>query len=311
MPWVLASLLFLSACTSSPERAAAPPVELTAVPFYPQEAFQCGPAALATLLGARGVSVGPDELLAQVYLPARRGSLQIELVAAARGHGLVPYQLIAPTRADLYRELAAGNPVLVLQNLGLAWYPRWHYAVLVGLDRGGEEVILRSGRDPRRVISWQLFARTWERAQRWALVVMPPDRLPAGAQEPAYLRAVAAFEKLGRWDVARPAYEAALARWPHSLGAHIGLGNALFAAGDIAGAESVLRAATLAHPAAPAAFNNLAFVLARQGDLGAAEAAARRGVELGEGQRAFRQTLEEIRALRCVSGWCPGATLRK
>lgn len=304
-------LLLLSACASGPERAPWPHVELTSVPFHPQEAFQCGPAALAAILGARGLSVEPHDLLAQVYLPGRRGSLQIELVAAVRRQGLVPYALMSPTRAELHRELAAGNPVLVLQNLGLAWYPRWHYAVLVGLDRGGEEVILRSGREPRRVLSWKAFARTWDRAQRWALVVMPPDRPPATAQETAYLRAIAAFEQLRRWDVTRPAYQAALTRWPHSLGGYIGLGNTLYATGDIAGAADVLRAAARAHPGAAVAFNNLAFVLARQGDLAAAEAAAKRAVELGEGQGQYRQTLEEIRVLACVSGSCRDASPRK
>lgn len=281
------------------------------MPFYPQEAFQCGPAALATLLGARGVTVQPYQLLPQVYLPHRKGSLQIELAAAARRHSLVPYVLASPTRADLYRELKAGNPVLVLQNLGLAWYPRWHYAVVVGFDREGEEVILRSGDERRRALSWPVFARTWQRAQRWALVVMPPDHLPETAQEQPYLRAVAAFEQLGRWDVARPAYEAALARWPNSLGAHIGLGNALYATGDVDGAVSVLRAATHAHPRAAVAFNNLAHVLAAQGDLGGAEAAARRGVDLGRGGAVYRETLADIRARRCVSAPCPGATPHK
>lgn len=287
------------------------PVELTSVPFYPQEAFQCGPAALATLLGARGVSVQPEQLLGQVYLPRRHGSLQIELVAATRRQGLVPYVLVAPTRPDLYRELAAGNPVLVLQNLGFAWYPKWHYAVLVGFDAEGEEVILRSGRDRRRVISWKVFERTWDRAQRWALVVMPPDRVPVTAQETAYLRAVTAFEQLARWEVARPAYEAALVRWPHSLGAHVGLANTLYRSGDAGSAATVLRAATRAHPTAAVAFNNLAFVLAWQGDLEAAEAAARQAVRLGEENNAYQQTLDDIRALRCLRRSCLDAVPRK
>jgi hypothetical protein len=35
----------------------------------------------------------------QVYLPARKGSLQVEMLAAARRHGLVSYQL-APSKVD-------------------------------------------------------------------------------------------------------------------------------------------------------------------------------------------------------------------
>ena len=55
------------------------PVELTTVPFFPQEEYQCGPAALATVLTWTGVNVTPAELAPQVYLPERQGSLQLEI----------------------------------------------------------------------------------------------------------------------------------------------------------------------------------------------------------------------------------------
>src|SRR5215212_8494513 len=64
-------------------------VELTAVPFFPQEDYQCGPAALATVLKHSGVDVTPDPLVSQVFLPARQGSLQLEMLAAARRYGRV------------------------------------------------------------------------------------------------------------------------------------------------------------------------------------------------------------------------------
>ena len=50
-------------------------------------------AAFAYTLAASGVKMTPDELVPQVYLPARKGSLQVEMLAAARRHGLVAYQL--------------------------------------------------------------------------------------------------------------------------------------------------------------------------------------------------------------------------
>src|SRR5437588_472596 len=104
-------------------------VELTQVPFFPQSEYQCGPAALATALASFGVKVTPEDLVPQVYLPQRKGSLQIEMMAAARRHGMVSYQL-APRFEDVLRELSAGNPVIVLQNLGFGG--GWHYAVAVG-----------------------------------------------------------------------------------------------------------------------------------------------------------------------------------
>ena len=47
-------------------------VELTEVSFFPQEDFQCGPAALAMVLNASNIRVTPEELVDQVYIPARK-----------------------------------------------------------------------------------------------------------------------------------------------------------------------------------------------------------------------------------------------
>jgi hypothetical protein len=57
-------------------------VELTDTPFFPQREYQCGPAALATVLAASEVSVTADALVPEVFLPGRQGSLQSELLAA-------------------------------------------------------------------------------------------------------------------------------------------------------------------------------------------------------------------------------------
>ena len=64
---------------SAPPAALAQAVELNQVPFFPQQRYQCGPAALATVLSWSGAAVSPDALVPEIYLPARRGSLQIEL----------------------------------------------------------------------------------------------------------------------------------------------------------------------------------------------------------------------------------------
>src|SRR5262249_47579541 len=67
--------------------AGLPPArELVAVPFFPQSDYECGPAALATVMVAAGVKVTPEELVPEVYLPERKGSLQVEMLAAPRRH---------------------------------------------------------------------------------------------------------------------------------------------------------------------------------------------------------------------------------
>ena len=274
------------------------PIELTAVPFFPQEEYQCGPAALATALAWTGLAVTPLELAPQVYLPEQRGSLQLELLAAARRHGRVPY-VLRPELAALFAELAAGYPVLVLQNLALSWYPKWHYAVVVGADVARDEIVLRSGRERRHVVPLAVFERTWRRADYWAMVVTPPTRVPRTAEETTYLQAVVALERLQRWDETAAAYGASLARWPHSLAAHLGLGNSRYALGDLTGAEQAYRAAAAAHADAGAAFNNLAQTLADQQRWREAEEAARRAVALGGAYlEIYRATLADILARR-------------
>lgn len=274
------------------------PVELTAVPFFPQEAYQCGPAALATVLNGPGLSVTPEELAPQVYLPERQGSLQFELLAAARRHGRVPY-VLRPQLEALTTEVASGHPVLILQNLGLAISPRWHYAVVVGFDLTRAEVVLRSGREHRHVTPLRTFERTWARGDYWAVVVLPPDKLPQTAEELPYLQSVLALEKLKRWQDAATAYRTALTRWPKSLGAHMGLGNSHYTLGDLRAAEAAFRAAIRNHPDAAVAFNNLAQVLADQKRWREAEQAARRAVDIGgDNADVFRQTLARVEARR-------------
>ena len=118
------------------------------MPFFPQTEYQCGPAALATLLAHLGADVVADDLVSEVYVAGLKGSLQPELLGATRRHGFVPY-VISPEPSAIVSELASGRPVLVLQNLGLERAPVWHYAVVVGVD--GDEVILRSGAQERRI----------------------------------------------------------------------------------------------------------------------------------------------------------------
>ena len=110
----------------------------------PATDYQCGPAALATVLVASGAQVSPDDLVAEVYLPGRKGSLQAELIAAARSRGRLPY-VLPPSLDDLLAQLAAGHPVLVLQKTGAGPWPGWHYAVVIGYDASRDRLLLRSG----------------------------------------------------------------------------------------------------------------------------------------------------------------------
>jgi len=236
--------------------------ELTEVPFFAQSEYQCGPASLAMVMNAAGAKVTPEELVSQVYVPERKGSLQVEMLAAPRRHGLVSYQL-APSYGDLIREIAAGTPVIVLQNLGIK--EGWHYAVAVGYDWDNGMLQLRSGGNERQELPFAMNEMAWRRSGYWAMVAVPPDRIPASADEQRWLAAVAALERTGQAAPARTAYRTFLKRWPENVGASIGLANAHYALGELRDAERVLRDAAQRVPDSAIVLNNLAQVLADQG----------------------------------------------
>jgi tetratricopeptide (TPR) repeat protein len=281
----------LSSCAAwlpPPQSAAllaAPParlparVELDAVPFFPQTPFHCGPAALATVLQHAGFAQATPETLAeQVFLPAREGALQLEMLAAARRAGALPVRLPGELAA-LCDELAAGQPMVVLQNLGLAIAPRWHYAVPVGYDLGAREWVLRSGTTRRERLDFGLFERTWARGGHWAFAASVPGRLPPTAREADAIEAALGFDRASPPAASRAAvWDSVAARWPDNLAASIGLGNARATLGDWRTAEQVFKAAATKHDSA-AAWHNLALVQAQLGQRDAARVSAGRALD--------------------------------
>jgi hypothetical protein len=258
-------------------------IDIADVPFYPQEDYECGPAALAMLLQAAGVAVTPEQLLDQVYLPGRKGSLQVELLAASRRHGLPAY-LLQPRMEDLLREVAAGHPVLVLQNLSLPVYPVWHYAVVIGYDRERNRLRLHSGRTPRLEMSLFAFERTWARGGSWAMLALAPEHLPVTAEPQPMTESLAALERV-QPHAAGVGYATALQRWPTQRGLLLGSGNVAYTLGDLSKAESAYSEAVRAHPDFADAWNNLAQVLLEQGKRPQALQAIERAIQLGGPRR--------------------------
>ncbi len=269
-------------------------VELTEVPFFPQRDFQCGPAALATSLAYFGAPVTAEDLTAQVYLPGRHGSLQVEMLASARRNGMVGYQ-IAPRFEDLLREIDAGFPVVILQDFGIWPLSIWHYSDAVGYDLAEGKVIFRSGEKKRLIVPFAVVEYTWKESDYWAMVTAPPDRIPATATEAPYLKAVLALEHTGNKKAARVAYTAMLERWPDSLAAGIALANVDYSEGDLKLAEADLRNMVEKHPTAALAYNNLAQTLIDQGREADALPLAEKAVDLaGPYLKASQDTLKTI-----------------
>jgi len=284
-----AVLLLLSGCASTPQTSAVkkqwqesgqPSIELTEVPFFPQDQFQCGPAALATTLVYSGVEVRPQDLTEMVYVPERTGSFQPEIMAAARRHNRIPY-IIEPDLFALIAQLKSGKPVLVMQNLGIEMIPRWHYAVAVGVDTHKNQIVLRSGTIERRQTPLATFENTWRRSEHWGLVLLEPGELPAQAKELDYFMAVTDFARIADKSAVKKALDTGIERWPASKPFNLALANYYYGQGNGKRAESIYRYLTTSYPDFATAHNNLASLLYEKGDLSGAKIHARKAVELG------------------------------
>ncbi|MGE0650719.1 MAG: PA2778 family cysteine peptidase [Alphaproteobacteria bacterium] len=292
--------LFLAACAtpqtdSLKERPweVAPTADVLDAPFFAQRTKECGPAALAMALAASGLKVDPDALVAEVYTPAREGSLTTDILSAARRHGRVAYRISG--MRDMFRQIAAGKPVVVLQNLALPVLPQWHYAVVVGYDIDEGTLTLHSGKTPRLTMPMETFERTWQRADYWGLLVLAPGQLPVEPELDRYLQAVTGLEHAKKFEAAQAAYIAGSRNWPDNLPLAMGIGNTHYELGNLHEAAVLFEWIGRDHPNAGDAFNNLAHVRLDMGNIPDAEKAAQRAVALGGPNiDVYRETLASI-----------------
>lgn len=272
------------------------PQELVKINFNPQRDYECGPASLATILQWQGLNISDTQLVSDVYIPHRKGSLQIEMLATTRRYGYIPY-VIEKGMPSLLKEIKAGNPVLVLQNLGLESYPKWHYAVVIGYDLIRDEIILRSGEIKRHINSFSLFEHTWRRAKYWGFVALSKNKLPASGDAHSYLKSVVPFEEINKINFALTAYKSALNKWPDDQGLLMAAGNASYMSKNLIEAEIYYRKVISRDLNYAPALNNLAQVLLDGQKFKAAEELILRAIQQKDKyQNEYAKMLKDIRA---------------
>lgn len=188
---LLAALFLLVACARPSGEAVRAAIAaagaagtLLTVPFFPQEEYQCGPAAMASLLAYWGLPADPEAIAEAIYLPRLQGTLSLDLLLYAERRGLTA-RLLDPSAEALRAALRAGRPIIVLLNVGGYLVPTWHYVVVVGYADGPNAFVAHDGRHRERVFPYEDFGWRWQEAGRWGLLVEPPPGGPARSPRPS------------------------------------------------------------------------------------------------------------------------------
>jgi ABC-type bacteriocin/lantibiotic exporter with double-glycine peptidase domain len=170
--FVLFALLFICSCTPMSSIPLSSDVQsIENVPFYSQEAYQCGPAALAGVLNYWGVAVTPQEIAEEIFSTSARGTLNIDMVLYAQNKGLRA-SYYRGSIEDVKKKIQDGYPIIVLVDFGFSLYQANHFMVLIGFNDHG--IVVNSGKDERRIISWKDFHEAWEKTHFWTLFITPP-----------------------------------------------------------------------------------------------------------------------------------------
>lgn len=178
----LAALPVLSAClltgcslfrvSLEPDKPPEDKQVMLTVPFFPDNTDQCGPSALASVLGYWERPEEPRRLRQEIYQAHLKGSLALDLLLAAGSRGLSA-ELVNGSLAKVREELDHGRPLIAFVNAGYSFYPAGHYLVITGYDDRRQCIIAHSGMKRDQLIPYRKFEGQWKKTERWALLIQP------------------------------------------------------------------------------------------------------------------------------------------
>ena len=148
--------------------AAPAPSIIAGVPFLPQEEDTCGPSSLAMVLGFLGHDVTTQDIVRETRTEGLKGTLITDLAGAARRRGFAA-EVVDLDLPRLRERISAGDPVILLVDLGIWSWSRPHYLVAYGWTPEG--VVAHSGRERGKVIPFDTLDAQWAKMGRLAILV--------------------------------------------------------------------------------------------------------------------------------------------
>lgn len=143
---------------------------MLSTPFFPQDAYQCGPVSLAEVFNFWGVKVTPREIAGDIFKDRLNGTLSMDMLLYTRRAGFRALAYNGSTE-DIRDKVKKGYPLIVLVDFGFYIVEKNHFMVIVGYNNNG--VFAHSGKEKEKFFSYSKLQRIWKKTGYWTLLIKP------------------------------------------------------------------------------------------------------------------------------------------
>ena len=264
----------MAGCASLPSRPVSGPLPspeeglffLAGAPPVEQAAYQCGPAALESVLRYWGVAADAGVLSKTLSSsPRARGVLNIALAQQMKEQGFWT-QMESSDLDQLKEWVRRGIPPVIALHVGRFGVPLYHFVVITGFDDQRNLFYLNAGRAGAESLGAAQLDAHWKKIGRWTLIVCPPERVtwPLNGRQAAQLGLL--FEKRGDLESAQRWYQTAAEQEPENPAIQFNLANVQMKRGQLQEARALYEELSPRHPGWGPLQNNLAWTRLSLGD---------------------------------------------
>ncbi|MBI3317537.1 MAG: tetratricopeptide repeat protein [Candidatus Omnitrophica bacterium] len=263
LPW----LVLLSGCASLPAYRMEPPALANSgefhyienVPPVAQGAYQCGPAALESVIRRWGREADAVEIGRLLYRRGARGILNFTLAQHARDRGFWT-EIREGTPGELRSWIQREIPPIAMLHVGPFWSPTYHFLVVRGFNDREQIFYANTGHPETRAIRYPHFLKRWRQAGCWTLVISPPERVDWELTGDQAADLGLLLERSGRLGLAERWYRKGLEKSPESASVRFNLANVYSRTNRRREAKGIYRALLEEKPGWAPPGNNLAWL---------------------------------------------------
>ncbi|MEC4684362.1 MAG: C39 family peptidase [Nitrospirota bacterium] len=143
---------------------------ILSVPFFLQDAYQCGPVSLAEVFNFWGSEVDPQEIARDIFKARLNGTLSMDMLLYPRRAGFSAATYKGGVE-DIRDKIQKGYPLIVLVDFGFYVIEKNHFMVIVGYNNDG--IFAHSGKEKEKFFTYSELQRIWGKTDYWTLLIKP------------------------------------------------------------------------------------------------------------------------------------------